>query len=536
MIFGRHDALDDISVFGFSSQYDLWISLRLRSFADMNVRGSSNTHSQFFSASQSLRRKRPVASDSTSPYLDSLGSAQSDEASIFDAIRVVTPTPDKQSLRFYASLNQASHVHERGLAVNLARFVPTDPQASFVVSDLPTQRQISGSNQGDHRKILSDQNWHAPRPRKPGPGPASLRAPRYLHRKAVSLGGTDNPRGPRWPGPAQPAIVLVQPRYPPPERSPTPPGLPSFGSPEAMRYSARFLMRDTGARARGNVGPDPQRSSYSEAIRRFFGLSTPTPRVDMRSVTGIGRAEDGTMVQGRFPVRQSGHGTNVVRSLHDHPFHHRFPHSRYEYTNAPRAFVETVRKRNPDRRPRSLEPHLSRRSSRTSGCSFSFPSNPTSAVVAGPRPPRPVAIHGLPRDLSAPVGLPRPSVYPEHSTPASQNAARSSVSSRMQSVFSAVSEDGVSDSHEDTSVYSTLVSWTKMQPCHCCLGEIEEPDDSLAIVASQDTYMTARSQVSPAGSQNGSVEESHTQTRGLQTWVRSVYSVMFPTLVNPATI
>ncbi|CAG7995439.1 unnamed protein product [Penicillium salamii] len=503
------------------------------------TRDSSNPHSQFHSASQSLRRKRPVASGSTSPFdHDSFESAQSDEKSIFNAIRVATP--DKPNGRFYASLNKESPVHEQGLAVNMARFVFSDSQASASPTDLPRQRQKPVRKPGDHRKIFSDQNWHALAPRRPDSKPVNPNSPGY-HRKTVSLGTTDNPRGPRWPGTTQPAVVLVQPRYPAPERSPTPPGLPSFGSPEAMRYSARFLMRDNAAHTRANGDSDAQSSgSYGGTIRRFFGFSTPTPRIDVRSVTGIGRAEDGTMVRGRFPYRQSGHGTNVARPLHDHLFHHRLPTARFESGEISQTYAETANKRSPrDQRSRPYEPsHLSRRRSLSPGGGFSFPSRPTSAVVAGARPPRPVALLGLPRDLSAPTRLSSTTANPGEPSPgASGNTNHpSSVSSRIHSFFSAVCGDGTSDAHEDTSIFPTLTSLINFQSCSSCLSEHEEPNDSLAPTTSRDTYSTARSQVSPAGSQTGSFEESRPQVRSLQAWVSSMYSVMFPTLVNPATL
>jgi hypothetical protein len=529
------------------------INVGPRSFAfKMNAHEArlnlSDHHSQFCSASQNLGRAKQRDSNSSSPYnnLASSESTQSDDRSIFNAIRVVTP--DGPSTRFYASLSQENPVHEQGLAVNMARFVPTNLQDSSPVHHIPRKELKAAGKLGGRAKMLSDQHWHTTH----RPEPSKVTLPdfdRCLHRKAVSLGANDCSRGPKWPGTTHPAVIPVQPRYPPPERSPTPPGLPSFGSPEAMRYSARFLVRDHGTYARANAqGPaENQRStSYGEALRRLFGLPATPPRIDARSVTGIGRAQDGTMVLGRFPYRQSGHGTNVVRQLHDHPYHRRLPVARHEAVDtAHDPCLEAARAKsagtglprcsqffNPPPRRRPLSP----------GSGFSFPSNPTSAVVARPQQGRARALVGLPRNLSAPEGLARTM----HADPVISSAQASrdtaghlpSALSRLRSVRSAARAsdstrgDSIRDHPTRTTIRSTLVSWFKFQQCACCcLRGLEEPDESLGAVTSHDTYATARSQVSPAASQ-----ADDAQAASLQTWISSVYSVMFPNFVNRTTV
>ena len=534
------------------------INLGLRSFTfKMNAHrarlDSSNHHSQFFSASQSLRRANHHDSDSLSPYgnPESLESTQSDERSIFNAIRVVTP--DEPSTRFYASLSQEIPLHEQGLALNMARFVPTDSQDSSLIHQIPRKEQKTAGKLGDRTKMLSDQCWLITPRSKPCNKTTRPDSDRCLHRKAVSVGTNDSSRGPRWPGTMHPAVTPAQPRYPPPERSPTPPGLPSFGSPEAMRYSARFLMRDNGVFAPTNTqGPgdgQPTRS-YGEALRRFFGLSTSTPRIDARSVTGIGRAEDGTIVQGRFPYRQSGHGTNVVGQLHDHPFHHRLPVARHESVDTGHdPCIEAAHAKSAGvglrpRRSQSSNPPPRRRPLSPGG-GFSFPSNPTSAVVARPRRPRAIALLGLPRNLSASEGLSRTmGPDPVESSPEGSRHTPDhlpSTSSRLHSVLSAVRGSDANGGdpnqvpHIHTTVHSKFVSWIKAQPCPCCcLGGHEEPDESFGLTSSRDTYTTARSQALPTASQNDSGEGP--QFQGLQAWISSMYSVMFPTFVNPATV
>lgn len=134
----------------------------------------------------------------------------------------------------------------------------------------------------------------------------------------------------------------VQPTLPPPRRIPTPPGLPSFGSPEAMRYRqpSRFshgrrsssqssqqlpqTRAEGTADARGNSGSGafPSRGG---SLRRFL-LSWVEPQPAPLVPGVVGRAEDGTLVRARFGTRQSGHGIGAgpgSRGLQAHPFHRR---------------------------------------------------------------------------------------------------------------------------------------------------------------------------------------------------------------------
>ncbi|PYH45305.1 uncharacterized protein BP01DRAFT_382747 [Aspergillus saccharolyticus JOP 1030-1] len=132
----------------------------------------------------------------------------------------------------------------------------------------------------------------------------------------------------------------VYPSYPPPVRSPTPPGLPTFGTPEAVNYSSRFHVQSatisngqnqqhTAASSSrsyhsggGGASERTRTASYGDKIRKIFRFSS-TPPQPQRLVPAVARAEDGTAVQGRFPYRQSGHGVGVVRRMEDHPFHQR---------------------------------------------------------------------------------------------------------------------------------------------------------------------------------------------------------------------
>lgn len=529
--------------------------VRLRSFAfKMISRGridqSSNPHSRFLSASQSVRRgKHPRDSDSVSPYnnLDSSESILSDERSIYNAVRVTTP--NDSSPRFYASLIHDNPVHDQGLAVNMARFVLTDSQDYHTPTTVPARRgrrQRMAGKLGNHTKLLSDQCWQATHwSRPPLSKTTSVLSPRRsLHRKAVSLDTSEcSIRRPRWPGNLEPAVKIVQPPYPPPERMPTPPGLPSFGTSEAMSVSARFMIPDNVARPPTNLqGSGPaggqRSSSYGDTLRRLFGLP-PSVSHGGLSVNGVGRAEDGTLVQGRFPHRQSGHGMNIGRPLHDHPFHqHNLPIARHEATDTSYdAYVEaTQTKGGLGRSPNGHVQPLARPPRRR----FPFPSNPAPAVVNRLPRPRATALLSLPRNLT---GSDSPA-YPVESSAQVTRTSGDHVPpnpSRLHSVLTMAGCGGGANEypHARTPVCPDVLAWVKTQRCLfcccCCSGSHEEPDDSLGATSSRDTYVTAQSQVSPARSQNEN-SEGNARLHGFQGWISSLYGVTFPTLVNHAAV
>ena len=111
-----------------------------------------------------------------------------------------------------------------------------------------------------------------------------------------------------------------QPSYPLPEREPTPPGLPSFGSPEAVDLLAQQAQ-----------GVDrPPRVWLRQAGGLDLCTSSPRPNEQQRRVSlpagFVARADDGTFVRGRFGSRVSGHGVGggvggAGRGLESHPWH-----------------------------------------------------------------------------------------------------------------------------------------------------------------------------------------------------------------------
>ncbi len=138
-----------------------------------------------------------------------------------------------------------------------------------------------------------------------------------------------------------------QPPYPLPERTRTPPGVPSFGSPDAVNFfnqrparssswwrinrptqlEPSFLDTSVAATAlAGNLNPpSSQAASPSSLFHRCsvfninFTSSSWTTQPRRASLpAGILRADDGTFVRGRFGGRVSGHGISS-RGLDSHP-------------------------------------------------------------------------------------------------------------------------------------------------------------------------------------------------------------------------
>lgn len=271
-------------------------------------------------------------SSSQSPSTDVPGSS---ESGIYNAIRVASP--EWGSTRVSGAAYNMGSIMEDGLAANIAMFIPPaslDGQQSLEHLSPKERRQVD--TVWWRNQMLSEQSSHQIPPLGVGPFTETILATattRRLHQKALSL-DTGNHHVPRWPTNLGAAVSTVRPQFPPPERQPTPPGLPSFNTPEAVLCSAQFLVGEEGTRrSRGIQGEGQQTLSYGDALLRFFGLSPSTATASGGLlVTGIGRAEDGTTVQGRFPYRQSGHGINLNRQLNDHPFHQ---------TNLPFAEHET---------------------------------------------------------------------------------------------------------------------------------------------------------------------------------------------------
>ncbi|KAE8132339.1 hypothetical protein BDV38DRAFT_275180 [Aspergillus pseudotamarii] len=151
------------------------------------------------------------------------------------------------------------------------------------------------------------------------------------HRKTASVNDADTKvRASRWLGSVVSPASPILPTYPPPVRMPTPPGLPSFGTQEAVRSSARFPVQSAPGNGQfqqrdrcSNAADGNRFESYRESFLRFFGISSSSAfRPNRRGCIAV-RAVDNTIVQGRFPHRHSAHGVGANGRLLDHPFHRR---------------------------------------------------------------------------------------------------------------------------------------------------------------------------------------------------------------------
>ncbi|PYH93014.1 hypothetical protein BO71DRAFT_382426 [Aspergillus ellipticus CBS 707.79] len=271
-------------------------------------------------------------------------SVMSEESSIFNAPRTNSGTED--AAQKFSPDNQTHASLDSRITANMAMFIPLTSE----VSD-PSQRldrepkyfteqktQASGwyPQLALDSRVLSTDKGRAIVVASPPDEPSKRSLFDALRfRKTASLNDADDAeRTFKWPGNLDSPVSPALPSYPPPVRSPTPPGLPSFGTREAIYYSAQYPVRSatvSGHIQQGipNSGRSPGRrgthgtraGSYGEALRRLLSFPSSAPSQPKRQTYTIARAEDGTAVQGRFPYRQSGHGMNLARRLEDHPFH-----------------------------------------------------------------------------------------------------------------------------------------------------------------------------------------------------------------------
>ncbi|KAJ5679358.1 hypothetical protein N7462_007602 [Penicillium macrosclerotiorum] len=489
--------------------------------------------------------KRRFASQSPSCDNPDSESVYSDEREIFNAI--VVPSASRDS-RGYETAYQMGPIMEEGLAANIAMFIPTK---SADGSPSPTTHR-RGKREGRkldtvwwRSHILSDQS--SDRPRQVSSSPLNETAytadtSQPQHRKATSLDALDGNSSPlTWPGKPGPAVLPNQPRYPPPERMPTPPGLPSFNTPEAVYCSAQFLSgRSPGQPSstrfyqRHAAANGERPTSYGDTFRRFLGLSSsPDPRV---STVGIGRADDGTIVQGRFPYRQSGHNMNPARQLQDHPFHgSNLPTA----DTVPEDVSEAASSKDSGfqlrRRARNYVPP-------SIGRLWPFPdghlsSTPNEAPPTRPRAPaRACSFLGMPRSSTRQGEFTggsnsRPEQLSSHVTSTRGNHEPSH-HSQLQAV-QAIDDESVDDlPSQGIHSLSDILAWLPVQMYVCCLTSscpfhsISEDPDSLEAVTSRDTYITAPSRPLSSDSQTASswTDPSHSGQSQLSSWLDAILS------------
>lgn len=471
----------------------------------------------------------------------------SDEKDIFNAI--VVPTRSRDS-RGYEAMYQMRPIREDGLAVNLAMFIPTSSSTSS-----PPLTAHHRDGKGKLKKVepvwwrnqaLSDQYSNRPTQK-----PSSLNEIQSIaeairsHRKAISLDTVDtNERTANWPGKPGPAVVPNQPRYSPPERMPTPPGLPSFNTPEAVQVSAQFLTGNNGGRfyAQRNAASAEQGSnSYGTTFRRLLGLpSTIDARqnINTQSAVGIGRADDGTIVHGRFFYRQSGHNANMARQIHEHPLYQNTLPISEAGDGVEReggcTKGEGVNVQPPRRRVRGyVPPSIGRLWSFHDG--LSMPGSSTSQPGISDRSrsffgitrpsPHPDGLNGLQSTNRHPAETATNHIPPHHS--------------QLQSVQTIDNDDDDSDGAsilEGTHSASDILAWLPLHLYLCCLlktcpfQETRGSVEGLQTTASRDTYVTAQSRRSAstthsAENQNGTGRFGKIE---VPRWIGDVWSRVSP--------
>lgn len=469
--------------------------------------------------SSKLRRCN-YASDSSvlSHSHDVPGSSES----IFSAIRV--PTRSHRTERSGTAYQMGS-LMEEGRAGDVAMFISSgssgDP--SFRGHNLSRRRGKTVEKVWWRSHMGSDQATHC-LPESSSPTADTQPA----RRRAVSLdAASSNGPGPRWPGRIGSAVRTVRPLYPAPERLPTPPGLPSFNTPEAVYCSSQFLAGQGGRTGYNRSIPsDRQRAtSYGDTFRRFFGLSPSSgPGPSNSSAVGIGRAEDGTAVLGRFPYRQSGHGINLTRQIQDHPFHQtaipvaagEAECDRYETDLEAASTKDAGSLARSGRDGRILTPPVRRLWLSPDEQQASTTANAASG--RSPKPPRPIALLELSQTRSR-------QDTPSRASPSTgevecfvqgvglMGERDSSTSGQLQPVLDQTrSEERVNESSRGRYVVFDAVCWLPSHLyAHSCLGnrcahESHEDLEGYDVVESADTFTTAREHQS-----------------GYWSWISSVY-------------
>ncbi|KAJ5089564.1 hypothetical protein N7532_008248 [Penicillium argentinense] len=399
-------------------------------------------------------------------------------------------------------------------AAHIAMFLPSDSSQDGNADTVQQQGRMPRQTRDKvwWSNLSESAGLYRPQSKPEGGGGLPVEtATQRPRRNAISLDTFDgSSASPQWPANV-PAVRVHRPPYPPPERIPTPPGLPSFGTPEAMAASAQFM---TGTWS-GTIRPtESQRTtSYGSAIRRFFGLrssaGTGTETAPaFRTAPGIGRAADGTMVHGRFLYRQSGHGTSLARQLEDHPFHTtELPLAPVQTNASEGARTETsvtsfkswmVR---PKRHGRLYRPSIAR--------IFADPQHSTSPEPTPSAPPRNparnLARRGQPQ---SPTLFPTQDVASRH-TSAMQYPPRPETFQRHGIVNETIQEETEESGNQPRNVPGVL-PWARIQiPFCCCLtgNSLHESHEEhqLEVLSSRDTYQTAQSHASPSRPQTSSI-------------------------------
>jgi hypothetical protein len=298
------------------------------------------------------RLRRVVIARSGNLYLDSSEALPSEHDSLYNGILVS-----------FESSEEGCKITQPPLAVNMSSM-----QGKLCLKEVPvghvTCTQVDGSDQATNRSAPSctstprNPTAEAANAHPPCPGPKTrifsfddldiptsrpkfrtFVSPRTNRRPTSSSSGSFQSL--TWLNEIASPVEPAQPIYPPPQRSPTPPGVPSFGSPEAVNF--RLPRRASGLHSNSRRGQRQSTSNRSpddpftnssgidvvssclRSLRQFFAVHSSEHSFDLPP-GAVARADDGTFIRGRFGNRLSGHGIGggpTSGGLASHPFHSR---------------------------------------------------------------------------------------------------------------------------------------------------------------------------------------------------------------------
>ncbi|KAL1988739.1 hypothetical protein VTN96DRAFT_7623 [Rasamsonia emersonii] len=438
--------------------------------------------------------------------LDSSESIPSDHSSLYDAARASFALEDEDQTLSHG-VKQDSEVRG-GKAANARSLDSSALSPSHLRSNGPPHpletitEQQSSSTLRRSRSVSQAHESHAgsDSPSKEPRRSSFAAADRVRRRKNVSFdeSGSDFGASNWQQGNYSPALP-TQPVYPPPARSPTPPGLPSFGSIEALNYSSRFTIESSPTsqgrqrqRSPGSTDGFFRRRSQGGALRRFLGSLPPSGSSTTLPMHAIARADDGTAVRGRFPYRQSGHGVDLTRSLDRHPFH------RSHLPVATPIHPDSVSRTGESRRSKSGDSHEGFRPPVDSQVQTvgSSPSNPTAERPETAEPRTVTVTSGVgERPLSSsqhifeahvPQGYNRvcpPSGNASRNTPVVPSVGAEALNPVTLPVASPgmATTDGTSETTGDNHRKATsfwIGVWKNITDAFCCVAEEEEEEDT----------------------------------------------------------
>lgn len=270
------------------------------------------------------RLRHAVPTGAFSKHMDSSEAFPSEHTSICNAILVSFEADEDDGKFCQGERYVVKQVSNAILSANAS-----NPQSqAFALGAKCDLTNVSGSN-SPPPKTYSYDDLDIPRARPKFDAELTRENSRSVSSEGFQPTGWLN----EVPSPVEPRLPV----FPPPVRSPTPPGLPSFGSLEAMTYvsprrSRKGRTRDErsrrGATRRETRDDDNENFSFASfltGLGRILGLISASDSHSERLPPGIvARAEDGTYIRGRFGHRQSGHGVGAGPAsigLASHPFH-----------------------------------------------------------------------------------------------------------------------------------------------------------------------------------------------------------------------